>query len=370
MAKFKLDYSNEKHVQLVKAMGSKNKIVAQEANEIFAQLMSFIVQKLLDHAGSASLIYEDFTYNEDDDPSFPLDLFFAADEGEVTVWTQSQAGGLPTSEIRGMSDMKFSPYQLNSAVSFKGVYARKARLDVVSMGVNRMFQEILVKQERNAWFVIMKALGEATTLDPENNTTADHITSATNAGTFVLHDLNVLMTLVRRNNASWNGGTGVDSSGLTDLFVSPEVKENIRAFAYQPLNTTNPAQTAATATHTGIPLDDATRRDIFNSPGVQELYGVAITEILELGTNRKYSKLFDLFSPVAYAPATQQIIPGFDLSRGAFKRPVEADSETGSTFSTEVDDQWAKRTDTIGWFGSLREARIGLDGRAVAGIII
>ena len=42
-------------------------------------------------------------------------------------------------------------------------YARKARLDVVSKAVERMANEVLVKQDRNAWAVILKALAEAET---------------------------------------------------------------------------------------------------------------------------------------------------------------------------------------------------------------
>ena len=43
-----------------------------------------------------------------------------------------------------------------------------------------------------------------------------------------------MMTRMKRINASFAGGTPSDaySQGVTDLYVSPEVKANIRAFAY------------------------------------------------------------------------------------------------------------------------------------------
>ena len=70
---------------------------------------------------------------------------------------------MPSSHVEGMSELKIATYRLDSAVSFNKRYARKARLDVVSKAVERMAQEVLVKQERNAWAVIMKGLAEAST---------------------------------------------------------------------------------------------------------------------------------------------------------------------------------------------------------------
>ena len=59
--------------------------------------------------------------------------------------------------------MKIATFRLDSAVSMGKRYARKARLDVVSKAVERMANEILVKQDRNAWAVVLKALAEAET---------------------------------------------------------------------------------------------------------------------------------------------------------------------------------------------------------------
>ena len=64
------------------------------------------------------------------------------------------AGGLPTSQVEGVKEMKISTYRLDSAISFLKKYARKSRLDVVSKAIERMANEILVKQDRNAWAVV------------------------------------------------------------------------------------------------------------------------------------------------------------------------------------------------------------------------
>ena len=158
--KLKLKHTPEQ-VELIKAMGSKNKSVSQEAQEAFAAFIGPIVQKVIQQASTAGMIYADAEYDEDDSPSYPLDLYYDEGEGYVNVWSQSMAGGLPTSLVEGVKEMKISTYRLDSAVSFLKKYARKSRLDVVSKALERMSQEVLIKQERNAWAVVLKALASA-----------------------------------------------------------------------------------------------------------------------------------------------------------------------------------------------------------------
>ena len=85
-------------------------------------------------------------------------MYYDQSAGHVTVWSQSMAGGLPTSLTEGVKELKISTYRLDAAVSLLKKYARRSRLDVVSKALERMSQEILLKQERNAWAVILKSL--------------------------------------------------------------------------------------------------------------------------------------------------------------------------------------------------------------------
>ncbi|NBV99977.1 MAG: hypothetical protein EBR67_10850, partial [Proteobacteria bacterium] len=150
--KIKLKNTPEQ-VELVKAMGSRDTTVAREASEAFAAFIGPVISKVLMQAGTASAIYTDAPYDEDDNPSLPLDLWFDQNQDYVTVWSQSVAGGLPSSTVEGFSELKVSTYRLDSAVSFLKRYARRGRLDVISKAVERMSNEVLVKQERNAWAV-------------------------------------------------------------------------------------------------------------------------------------------------------------------------------------------------------------------------
>ena len=374
-------------VELIKALGSKNRLVAAEASEAFAAFLGPVIQRVILQAGTASQIYTDAPFDENDSPSYPLDLYYnELNNGYVSVWSQTLAGGLPSAQdVSAIQEVKIATYRLDSAVSINKRYARQARLDVIAKLVERMSQEVLVKQERNAWAVLLKALGEASTT-PSGGSALKHYIAAGTAGQFKLDDLNKLMTRVKRINESWAGGTPADpySTGLTDLYVSPEIKEKIRAFAYNPLNTVGGVRTEGsgsgtitkTATESAIALPDGMREEIYRNAGMQEIYGVNIIELIELGLSKKYNILFDSYISetttlgTAFDPSTYQILVGVDNTKGALIRPVSTNSETGSQFNVQPDDQFLQRSDKAGFYGSMEEGRICIDARALSGIIV
>ena len=392
-------------VELIKALGSKNPAVAREAGEAFAAFLGPVIQQVLLQAGTAGLVFTDAPFDEDDSPSYPLDLYYNEGVGNITVWSQNLAGGLPTSFVSGVAELKIATYRIAAAVAWMKKYARRSRLDIVSKALERMAQEVLVKQERNAWAVVLKALGEAITGLPGATATQKHGLGSTTANVFQLHDMNRMMTLIKRLNESFAGGTpdAAYSRGMTDMFVSPEIMEQVRAFAYQPMNTREGATTVAgtganQTTSTSIALPDSMRADIYRTAGMQEIYGVNLVELMEFGAGssggKKYNKLFDSFvstngvptggGSVAYDSAstwdmtTDEICVGVDNSRGAFIRPISVGSGGdavygnggASTFTVLPDDQWVQRADKVGFYGFLEEGRVCIDSRAIVGLVV
>ena len=192
-----------------------------------------------------------------------------------------------------------------------------------------------------------------------------------------------MLTLMRRISASWVNGTpqGGDAYGLTDLFVSPEVKEMIRGFAYNPMNVISGPDGSSNGV---VALPDAVREDIFRAAGTQELWGVRITDLLELGTTQKYNVLFKTLadadgtlaiskiahSEAAFNSSSHQMLIGLDASRDAFIRPVAQQMETGGTFTVLPDDQFVARADKTGFYGFLEEGRVCIDGKAICGLVV
>ncbi len=386
--KLKLKNTPEQ-VELIKAIGSRDQNVAREASEAFAAFLGPVIEKVLLTAGTASQLYVDSAYDEDDSPSYPLDLYHGEGEGHITVWSQHMAGGLPTSQVEGMREIKIATYRLDSAVSFNKRYARRARLDVISKALERMAQEVLIKQERNAWSVILKALNDADTGGTK------HVLNNSESLRFGLADLNALMVHNTRLNESFSGHTPVApySNGITDLYVSPEVLSMVRAFAYDPTNTTGAHATAGAGIYNQN-LPDDVRSEIYRNAGMASIYGVNLNELVELGMGKKYNTLFDSFAVAGASPVDgtdnlydvlngvwgskgvdAQLLIGVDNSKGALIRPVarQHDYQGNGTFTALPDEQfnmYGSRVEKTGFYGFLDEGRICIDARALAGLVL
>jgi len=313
-----------------------------------------------------------------------LDLYHdITDEDYIQVWSQSVPGGLPTNQVApSQSELKFTTYTLDSALSFDKRYASRSRLDVVGKTFTRMAQEILLKQEKTSASMIMTALANATTNSEE------HVIRSAQPGRFLLSDLNKLFTKAKRINTSWTGGTPAErrGRGITDILVSPEIVEEIRGLAYNPVNTIGGAGGAPTAGD-GIAGTDTMRDAIFNSAGIPEFYGVSIQEYNEMGAGQKWNNVFDLAAGATVyddnysatgggdrvfdgAADKEQILVGVDLSRESMIRAVATDSESGDEFSLVSDDQFVTRQSKIGYYGSLEEGRMIIDDRVLLGLIV
>lgn len=364
MSKIELKHTKE-NIELVKAMASSDPATAMAAREAFAAVAGKVILQVLNLRASAPLIYKDWQFSEENDNvSIPLDMFYNKLVDNVTVWQQTQAGGLGSSLVTGLQELKISTYTLDTAVSFLERNIKNGTLPVVSLGLNRAAQELLAKQEANAFLIVLKALGESST----NGTS--HVIAATTANVLQLDDFNRLITRSKRINLAFNGGTpdAMYSKGATDLFMSPEMIEQIRGFAYQPMNTR--VGTMTTSGATAVALPDSVRTQIYNSGGDYSIYGVNIHEMLELGDGTNYNLMFKANYAGSFTAASDQIILGVDTSRGVVIRPVATDAETGGQLVMQVDDQFTKRSKRIGFFGGITEGRCVLDARALTGLTV
>jgi hypothetical protein len=365
-------------IELIKAMASRNRAVAMEAQVALAEFIGPVLAEVINNAPTLSNLFTPLQFNADDNPSIPLDLYYdVAAEDYITVYSQSAAGGLPQNQVLPtVSEMKIHTYTLDSALSFDKRYAAKSRMDVISKTFTRLAQEILFKQEKTSANLLLGSLANA------NTNGKAHVQRANTNGRFLLADLNELFTLAKRINTSWLGGTpeARQGRGLTDIIVSPEVVQELRAMAYNPINTRG-AKADGTIV-TDIPATDEMRTSIYNSAGIPEFYGVSIMEINELGRGQRFNTVFDTVAgTTAYTNATggnsaqfngtnDEIIIGLDRSRDSLIRAVAVDSENGSEFSLTADDQYSVRQSKIGYFGSLEEGRMVLDTRALVGKIV
>jgi len=360
--KIKLE-KNDKQVELIKAAGSKNRATSEAAMEILASLVSPIIQTVIETSAQSGAIYTDLPYSADAQPSIPLDLYIDKNVDYVRVWSQSIAGGLPTNQIMGLQELKFTTYEIDSAVSMLKQFARVSGLENLARALNRVAQEMLVKTEINAFTPVLAALAQAETNG------LSHVIASTAAARFQLDDLNRLLTRARKINAATiNGGTPAGTNkGLTDIFVSPEVLEDIRSMAYNPVNTRSGAVTTSGAS--SIALSDKMRDAIYNSAGAAELFGINIHELLELSPEGAYCTIFDSYFGGTFTGGAAKLVLGVDMSREACIKPIEVDDNGGSVV-TQPDDQFVQRAQKIGFWSTQKLGNIILDDRALLGLTI
>lgn len=364
----------EEQLALVAKMNSKNKVESLEAQEAFAGVASKVISKVNEQADVTSMIYTTEEFSENSPQVIEVDLWSGKDQNEVRVWSQKMAGGLASSEVPGYETVPFTTYELESAVHWTKRFAKGARgLDVAAKALGRMAQELLSLQNLNRIQPVLSTLANVTT------NSNDHILAATTTNVFQLDDLNRLMTLMRRINVSWDkGGTPTNGVGrLTDLLISPEIMEQVRGFAYNPMNSRlGPTPAGATIANftstTAVPLPDAVRENILRGGGLPELFDVTLHELNELGDGMLWNTIFDNYysgSAPSFTGASDQIVIGLDLNREDFVRPVIIEEGSGSV-SVEPDDQYVGRSGKIGFWSKVQEGALCLDGRGLIGLVV
>jgi hypothetical protein len=373
----------EEQLELVKAMASKDRDVAYEAQAALAEFIGPVLSEVIQQAPTLSNMFKTLSFTADDNPSIPLDLYFdITDEDYIEIWSQNAPGGLPSNQVApATQELKFTTYRLDSALSFDKKYVARSRMDVLSKTFTRMAQELLLKMETTSANMIMAVLVKAQTNG------VWHSLLSTQGKRVMLHDFNRMLTLSKRINTSWTGGTPVGGrSGITDLLVSPEVVENLREMAYNPVSTKHADGTDA-GSETGIPATDDMRNAIYNNAGIPTFYGINIQETNELGPNAKYQKVWKALvsntaGNVGYQNAagawnstvaadTDDLIVGIDRSReDMMVRAVATDADNGAELTLVPDDQFVSRQQKIGYYGSLEEGRMILDQRVLYSMLI
>lgn len=353
-------------IELFKAAASADSVKAMNAREAIAKFIGPVLNQVLNHASYVNDLYTPWPYNEDDVPTFPLDLYYGAGVNQIVTWSQSTAGGLGTTNVCGLQEMTLSTFHLDSAVNFNVKTIKRGRLPYISLGLNRMAQELLLKIENNGFYILLQALVQARTNGLE------HIIQSTGTDRIQLDDFNRLITRSKRIATSWDGGTPdvTVSQGATDIYMSPEQMEGIRAMAYNPQNVTAIPNTDES---TALGLPDSIREEIFRNAGASEIYGKVLHELLELGIGKRYNTVFDTLygaGTFTFDTANQEIVIGVNQSRQGLIRPIAQNAESGDSIVTQVDDQWPVRAGKIGWFTGIDTGFTVIDSRVLSGIIV
>jgi hypothetical protein len=359
----------EESIALIKALASRDRTEAYEAQKALAAFVGPLVSEFIAKARTLSSLFTTLEFEAFDSPSIPVDLYYdITAEKEVQVWSQTTADGLASNFMQPVeSDMKFHTNELNSAWHFDNKNVRAGRADVVGKTLTKIMQAIMILQDRYSAQLILGTLA-----DQE----ATNVVDSTATGLVLQpQDLNALQTLSKRLNTAWNGGTPANGrGGPTDLILSPESMESIRAMAYNPVNSragviTDGGDGTDGVTSTTIAAPDSVREQLWGGGGISSFWGLGLMEILELGPNQVYTDIYTAFGAGVMA-AGDDLVIGIDRSKEALLRAVSLDEDTNAQFTIEPDDQFATRLKKTGFIGSVEEGRIVIDSKAITAIVV
>jgi len=363
------DAEQVKNLTALMKLVAKDGVAGAQAREAVAAFVGPVITQVLQQFATHRAFYTQANYTFGEVPTIPLDNFTGNAEGLIEVWAAPTKGGLATNHITDGDEFRMLTFPYDSALSMSKKNAEGGRFELLTSGMERMAQELMVKEQYQAWNTILRSLGAARTAG------SPHLISATTAGVFQLDDINRLKTKASRLRNSWLGGTPESrvGSGFTHLVVGPEVVEQIRGWLYNPQNTR--AGTLATSGATAIPLPDQIRMSVFNESGLLSIPGVGnFVQLNEMGVAQAYNKVFDSgYTSGAGEPPfdayVNELILAVDLSVDAGVQLTASDSERTSEVRVQEDDQFSKRSGKVGWFSETETGFGWVDNRSLLGVV-
>ena len=368
-------------IALIKAMGSSDEVTSAKAMKVFANLVGPLARKVLDETNIIDSLYDTISVGEFEPRTIPLDDFYNVDKPDyVRVTFSSQPGDLAYSQLTGADDIPFTTFVVTSAIAMYRKYLKAGRIQHAENGIRKMINEVRFKMKRQGIQPILDSVANVQTNDQY------HVTRSHQAGRFVLADLNRLETLASRIVTSALGGTANASGarGITDLLVSPEIVEDIRAIAYNPMNTVAADGGAPANTEDGIAAPDSLRNEVYGAAGIPSLYGTNIIQMVEMGVGQDFNTIFDAFAgtneyvdnagtgTAQFNGTSEQIVLGINRSvdvNGLVKVEI-SDSESGSTFNALPDNQFVAREGKVGFYGQAEAGYLSVEPRNLFAIAV
>ncbi len=260
---------------------------------------------------------------------FPLDFIAEGEQDDFMAFVMPKQGYIPENHVEG-DEIYINTYRIANSIDWDLAYARDARWDVISRAFEAFRAGFVGRLNDDGWHVILAAA----------LATGEMVTdSAATAGVFTKELVSKMKTRQRRRTLN-----GL----LTDLYVSPEAFEDMRAW-------------------TLTQVDDVTRREIFVSEQLNGLnptiniFGVNIRDMRELGVSQEYQLYYTstLSGSLGGSGTDTELVVGLDLAKDdSFVMPVREDIKV-------FDDPVLHRQGRAGIYGWSEIGLAALDGRRV-----
>lgn len=309
----------DEQIALLKATASDNLDVAMAAQRAFAQALAEPLRMGIFDEDNLGGIYRREVLAPGAQANFPLDFVRPGTEDlDFTAITLPKQGTVPERHVEG-DELWVPTFQIANAIDWSLRYARDARFDVVARALDVYRMGFTRKINEDGWHTVLAAA------DARGLVVND---SVAQAGQLTKELVSKMQTAMTRN-AGGNGQAG----RLTDLYLSMEAMEDLRAWDISE-------------------IDDVTRREILQSAGqnLAVLYGTSLHFMTEYGVGQEYQLYLTTVlgrSVTAVDATDEEFIVGLDLSTNdSFVQPIRQELQT---FEAPPEMHRRQKAGVYGW---------------------
>jgi hypothetical protein len=284
---------------LLKATASNDTHTALAAQQAFAAALSEPLRKGIFDEDNLGGIYSRQVLAPGAQANYPLDFVRPGTEDlDYTAITMPKQGRVPERHVEG-DELWVPTFQIANSIDWPLKYARDARFDVVARAIDVYRMGFTRKINEDGWHTLLAAA------DARGLVVND---SVAQPGQFTKELISKMQTAMTRN-AGGNGQAG----SLTDLYLSMEAMEDLRAWDISE-------------------IDDVTRREILQQAGrnMAVIYGTKLHFMTEYGVGQEYQLyLLNVLGRTITATGDEEFVVGLDQSTNdSFVQPIRQELQT------------------------------------------
>lgn len=254
MNEIKIDATKEQLKELFKATASGN----EEARKAVAQAISVPILQLVRDASLARQLFAVENLEPGAQASYPI-----ADDIEAPIFILPKVGQVPQNYIEAPGEEVYVPlFTVGTSFDWSLKYARDGRIDIAQRAMRTAARAMIDYEEESAWRLLAPA---ATSSFPGKGLLGPRpapiveIDGGPAAGFLSKELVNQMMVRMTRQRRT-----------LTDIYCSPEDMADTREWGESQ-------------------VDPETRRQIYVSAGTNQVFGVKLHEVHQLGATGRYN---------------------------------------------------------------------------------
>ncbi len=287
--------------KILSAAGSSDNKVAIPAQEKLVSAISTPLRQAVLPGDIVGDLFQIETYAPGTAVEYPIDLIRPGSEGDFIAYTMPDHGEIPMRRVAG-DRLMVPTYRIANSIDCQLRFLRNANWNVVRRMMEVLEAGFISKLNDDAFSTLIQS-GVARNIMVYD---ADAV-----QGNFTPRLVSLMKTAMRRNGGG--NSTSVNRGQLTDLYVSPEALDDIRAWNLSL-------------------IPDQVRTNIYyasdNGNEIIKIYGVSLHDIDELGVSQKYQNFYTGTLGKSLSADVELVIGVDKKNKDSFVMPKVQDLQT------------------------------------------